>query len=104
MSDVATLKVNKTKDEWRQVLTPEQFRTELYCEKGAAFGLAHGLDQVGYMRPHNRHPEIGNLYFVGASTHPGTGIPMVLISGKLVAERIALEQPVAAPARKAVVA
>jgi phytoene desaturase len=87
-----------------KVLTPEQFRTELYCEKGAAFGLAHGLDQVGYMRPHNRHPEIGNLYFVGASTHPGTGIPMVLISGKLVAERIALEQPVAAPARKAVVA
>jgi phytoene desaturase len=77
-----------------KILTPREFRTELYCEKGAAFGLAHGMDQVGYLRPHNRHASLENLYFVGASTHPGTGIPMVLISGRLVAERIALEQPV----------
>jgi phytoene desaturase len=85
-----------------KILTPREFRLELNCEEGAAFGLAHGLDQVGYLRPHNRHPEVGNLYFVGASTHPGTGIPMVLISGKLVAQRVAAEQPLAAPRRQAV--
>lgn len=78
-----------------KLLTPAEFRTELRCERGAAFGLSHGMDQVGYLRPHNRHATLGNLYFVGASTHPGTGVPMVLISGKLVAERIGLEQPVA---------
>lgn len=88
-----------------KLLTPKEFRVDLRCEKGAAFGLSHGLDQVGYMRPHNRHASIGNLYFVGASTHPGTGVPMVLISGKLVAERVAIEQPLAGaevPASEAV--
>jgi phytoene desaturase len=87
-----------------KLLTPREFRLDLRCEKGAAFGLAHGLDQVGYLRPHNRHAAIGNLYFVGASTHPGTGVPMVLISGKLVAERIALEQPLAGAAVREAVA
>ena len=47
---------------------------------------------VGYLRPHNRHARYGNLYFVGASTHPGTGLPIVLLSAKLVAERIQKEQ------------
>lgn len=80
-----------------KILTPREFRVDLRCEAGAAFGLAHGMDQVGWLRPHNRHAELPNLYFVGASTHPGTGVPMVLISGKLVAERIALEHPAPAP-------
>ncbi|HEY3341796.1 MAG TPA: hypothetical protein VGK81_07250 [Anaerolineae bacterium] len=46
---------------------------------------------MGYLRPHNRHPRYGNLYFVGASTHPGTGLPLVLLSAKLVEERIRQE-------------
>jgi phytoene dehydrogenase-like protein len=50
--------------------------------------------QVGYLRPHNRHPRYANLYFVGASTHPGTGVPIVLLSAKLVTERILKEMPV----------
>jgi phytoene dehydrogenase-like protein len=49
--------------------------------------------QVGYLRPHNRHNRFGNLYFVGASTHPGTGLPIVLLSARLVAQRIAKEIP-----------
>jgi len=48
--------------------------------------------QVGYLRPHNRHPRYKNLYFVGASTHPGTGVPIVLISARLVMERILSEK------------
>ena len=44
--------------------------------------------QIGYLRPHNRHAQLKNLYFVGQSTHPGCGLPMVLISAECVTERI----------------
>jgi phytoene desaturase len=67
--------------------------------KGAAFGLSHDFRQVGYLRPHNRHARYRNLYFVGASTHPGTGLPIVLFSARLTVERILQEQP--APQRHA---
>jgi phytoene desaturase len=60
--------------------------------KGSAFGLSHNFTQVGYLRPHNRHSRYKNLYFVGASTHPGTGVPIVLISARLVMERILSEK------------
>lgn len=62
--------------------------------KGAAFGLSHNFWQVGYLRPQNRHARYRNLYFAGASTHPGTGLPMVLLSARLTAERVMKEQPV----------
>jgi phytoene desaturase len=64
--------------------------------KGAAFGLSHNFMQVGYLRPHNRHHRYGNLYFVGSSTHPGTGLPMVLLSARLTTERILKESGVTA--------
>lgn len=60
--------------------------------KGSAFGLSHNFMQVGYLRPHNRHARYGNLYFASASTHPGTGLPIVLLSAKLAVERIVQEQ------------
>jgi phytoene dehydrogenase-like protein len=47
--------------------------------------------QVGYLRPQNRHRRYRNLYFVGGSTHPGTGLPIVLISARLTTERILKE-------------
>lgn len=56
--------------------------------KGSAFGLSHNFMQVGYLRPQNRHSRYENLYFAGASTHPGTGLPIVLLSAKLAVERI----------------
>ena len=55
--------------------------------------------QVGYLRPHNRHHLYGNLYFVGSSTHPGTGLPMVLLSARLTTERILEENGVQCPAQ-----
>jgi phytoene desaturase len=60
-------------------------------DKGAAFGLSHNFWQVGYLRPQNRHKRYRNLYFVGASTHPGTGLPIVLLSARLTSERIQRE-------------
>jgi phytoene desaturase len=74
---------------------PPQYRDALNLEKGAAFGLSHQFTQVGYLRPRNRHPRYSNLYFVGASTHPGTGLPIVLMSARLVVERIERDFPLA---------
>jgi phytoene desaturase len=73
---------------------PPYYKQALNLAKGAAFGLSHNFAQVGYLRPHNRHPRYRNLYFAGASTHPGTGLPIVLLSAKLVVERILQEQAV----------
>jgi phytoene desaturase len=71
--------------------TPRVWQSLYNLERGSAFGLSHNFLQVGYMRPHNRHARYGNLYFVGSSTHPGTGLPMVLLSAQLTVERV-LEQ------------
>ena len=79
------------------VYQPKTRRERFNLEKGAAFGLSHNFWQVGYFRPQNRHKEYKNLYFAGASTHPGTGLPIVLLSARLTTERILKEagtQPV----------
>jgi phytoene desaturase len=68
--------------------TPLSWRKRYNLMKGSTHGLAHTLMQLAYFRPHNRHDQYRNLYFVGASTHPGTGIPTALISGRLVANRV----------------
>lgn len=72
--------------------TPYDWRDRFNLLKGATHGLSHDLMQMGYLRPRNRHKRYGNLYFVGASTHPGTGLPTVLVSARLVSERILEEQ------------
>jgi phytoene desaturase len=72
--------------------TPENWQNTCNISRGSVFGsLAHNIFQMGYFRPHNRHDKYKNLYFVGGSTHPGNGIPNVLLSAKLVSERILKE-------------
>jgi phytoene dehydrogenase-like protein len=68
--------------------TPRDWKEMYNLEKGSAFGLSHNFMQVGYLRPQNRHKNYRNLYFAGASTHPGTGLPIVLLSARLTTERI----------------
>jgi phytoene desaturase len=68
--------------------TPLFWRNRYNLVKGATHGLSHNLSQLGYFRPHNRHPIYKNLFFAGASTHPGTGLPTAMISGRLAAARI----------------
>lgn len=72
-----------------QVWTPEQWRRRFGLFDGSAFGAAHTLWQMGPFRPRNYSRRIQGLYFTGASTTPGTGLPMVVLSGKLTAQRIA---------------
>ncbi|HET7600055.1 MAG TPA: phytoene desaturase family protein [Gemmatimonadales bacterium] len=71
----------------RSLVTPQTFLERYGNLRGEAFGLAHNLRQIGWFRPHNRHRRLRNLYFVGQSTHPGCGLPMVLISAECVVER-----------------
>ncbi len=56
--------------------------------KGSGLGLAHDLNQIGGFRPKNFDEKYGNVFYVGASTVPGTGLPMTVISSRLVTERI----------------
>jgi len=68
---------------------PQTWKNIFNLTKGATFGsLGHNIFQMGYFRPHNRHNRYKNLYFAGGSTHPGSGIPLVLLSAQLTSERI----------------
>ncbi len=73
------------------VYQPKTWKERYNLVNGSAFGLSHNFWQVGYLRPHNRHKKYKNLYFAGASTHPGTGLPIVLLSARLTTERILKE-------------
>ncbi len=73
------------------VVTPLDWRDNYNLEEGAAFGIGHGIFQVGYFRPPMISSSIDGMYFVGASTRPGTGVPLVTIGARLVAERIKRE-------------
>ena len=70
------------------VITPKVWERRYNLVKGSTHGLNHQVTQMSYMRPHNRHARYRNLYFVGASTHPGTGLPNVLMSARFASERI----------------
>lgn len=69
----------------------QDWATELNLDKGAAFGLSHDFWQSAFFRPSNRSKQNPDLYYVGASTQPGNGLPMVLISAELIEERFARE-------------
>jgi len=78
----------KSHIKFEESYTPLSWRKRYNLMKGSTHGLAHTLTQMAYFRPSNRHPRYENLYFVGASTHPGTGIPTAMVSGRLVSRRI----------------
>jgi phytoene desaturase len=65
-----------------RLMTPLDFRDRLLSWKGAAFGLEPLLVQSAWFRPHNRSEDVPGLYLVGAGTHPGAGMPGVLMSAK----------------------
>jgi phytoene desaturase len=65
-----------------KVSTPQDFHDNLWSYKGAGFGLEPLLLQSAWFRPHNRSEDVPGLFVVGASTHPGAGVPGVLMSAK----------------------
>jgi len=72
----------------RTVYTPIEWRDRFNLHRGSALGLAHNMMQTGGFRPKNFDEEFGNVFYVGASTVPGGGLPMVVIGSKLVTERV----------------
>ncbi len=77
---------------WERQYRPTDWQNDINATYGTAFGsLAHGFFQSAYFRPHNKARDIDGLYFVGQSTYPGIGMPMVMISSRLVTERIEQE-------------
>ena len=69
----------------RRIFTPKDFERELNAWRGSAFSLEPVLTQSAWFRTHNRDDVIPNLYFVGAGTHPGAGVPGVIGSAKATA-------------------
>jgi len=65
-----------------KVNTPQDFHDRLWSFKGAGFGLEPLLLQSAWFRPHNRSEDVQGLFMVGAGTHPGAGVPGVLMSAK----------------------
>jgi len=72
----------------KTILDPIDWGSAFNLYKGSGLGLAHDLNQIGYFRPKNSDEKYDNVYYTGASTIPGTGLPMTVISSRLVTERI----------------
>ena len=68
--------------------TPASWKEKFNLDKGAILGLSHSFFNVLSFRPNTKHDTIKDLYFVGASTHPGTGVPIVLAGSKITADQI----------------
>jgi len=72
----------------KTIWDPIEWESNFNLYRGSGLGLAHSMKQIGGFRPSNKDEVHPNLYYVGASTTPGTGLPMVVISSKLAKERI----------------
>ena len=69
----------------QQLLTPLDLERMSGARGGALYGASSNDRWAAFRRPHNRCPEVGGLYFAGGTAHPGGGVPMVTLSGKVAA-------------------
>lgn len=67
----------------KRIFTPKDFEAQLDAYMGSAFQFEPILTQSAYFRPHNKSEDVEGLYFVGAGTHPGAGVPGVISSAKV---------------------
>lgn len=72
----------------KTIFTPQEWRDSFNLYMGSGLGLSHKFSQIGGLRPSNKDEKFKNLFYVGASTVPGAGLPMAIISSKLAAERV----------------
>jgi phytoene desaturase len=85
-----------------RIFTPLDFQNELDAYLGSAFQLEPILTQSAWFRPHNKSEDVEGLYFVGAGTHPGAGLPGVLSSAKVVEKLVPPPQSAALSKRSAI--
>ncbi|MFM2293117.1 MAG: phytoene desaturase [Bacteroidota bacterium] len=72
----------------RTVYTPLEWQNQFNLHRGSGLGLSHNMNQIGAFRPANFDEQFKNVFYVGASTIPGAGLPMAIISSKLACERV----------------
>ncbi|CAD0013780.1 unnamed protein product [Aureobasidium pullulans] len=77
--------------------TPTSWESTFNLDKGSILGLSHSFFNVLAFRPKTKHPSISGVYFVGASTHPGTGVPIVLAGAKITTEQILNDRGIPIP-------
>jgi phytoene desaturase len=75
---------------YERVITPADWDTRYEIYRGATFNLAHSLDQMLHLRPHNRFEDLEGMYLVGGGTHPGSGLPVIFESARI-SSRLLLE-------------
>lgn len=68
---------------FERIVTPEEWDTKYEVHLGATFNLAHSLDQMLHLRPHNRFEDADGIYLVGGGTHPGSGLPVIFESARI---------------------
>ena len=73
---------------YKRIYAVDDFVKDYNAFKGSALGLAHSLSQTAIFRPNNINKKVKNLYYVGAGTNPGIGMPICLISAELAYKRI----------------
>ncbi len=73
---------------YEKIFTPLDWKNKFGLFDGSAFGPSHNFGQIGPFRNPNKSKKINNLFFVGASTTPGTGVPMCILSSKMTKEKI----------------
>ncbi|KAI9837937.1 MAG: hypothetical protein M1837_002645 [Sclerophora amabilis] len=79
------------------VNTPQSWRDVFNLDKGAILGLSHSFFNVLSFRPSTKHPSLDGCFFVGASTHPGTGVPICLAGSKMTASQVLEENRMSKP-------
>ncbi|MBB3112890.1 phytoene desaturase [Paenibacillus phyllosphaerae] len=77
--------------EVERTITPLDWQVDHDVYRGATFNLAHTLDQMMLLRPHNRFEDVGNCWLVGGGTHPGSGLPTIFESARI-STRLLMEQ------------
>ena len=68
---------------FERIVTPDDWDSKYEIHQGATFNLAHSLDQMLHLRPHNRFEDVDGIYLVGGGTHPGSGLPVIFESARI---------------------
>jgi len=88
LEELEALKGLRENIQRERIVTPDDWENDYNVYLGATFNLAHTLSQMMYFRPKNRFEGLDNCYLVGGGTHPGSGIPTILESGRISANLI----------------
>ncbi|WP_138752447.1 phytoene desaturase family protein [Paenibacillus sinopodophylli] len=86
--------------EVEKTISPLDWEQSMFVYKGAAFNMAHSLDQMMMLRPHNRFEDVANCYLVGGGTHPGSGLPTIFESARISVNLLLEQDGRSLPARQ----